>query len=63
MKLLKKFNTLKTKVNNLDKKIPDATTLIHINVTTTILNTKISEVENEVPNNSKYIITQEDIHF
>ena len=33
MKLLKntKFNTLKTKVNNLKKKIPDATTLIHIN--------------------------------
>ena len=26
-----KFNTLKTKVNNLDKKIPDGTTLIHIN--------------------------------
>ena len=26
-----KFNTLKTKVSNLDKKIPDATTLIHIN--------------------------------
>ena len=26
-----KFNTLKTKVNNLDKKIPDATTLIHTN--------------------------------
>ena len=26
-----KFNTLKTKVNNLDKKIPDATTLIQIN--------------------------------
>ena len=25
------FNTLKIKVNNLDKKIPDATTLIHIN--------------------------------
>ena len=25
------FNTLKAKVNNLDKKIPDATTLIHIN--------------------------------
>ena len=24
------FNTLKTKVSNLDKKIPDATTLIHI---------------------------------
>ena len=26
-----KFNTLKTKVNSLEKKIPDATTLIHIN--------------------------------
>ena len=25
-----KFNTLTTKVNNLDKNIPDATTLIHI---------------------------------
>ena len=27
----KKFHKLKTKVNNLDKKIPDATTLIHSN--------------------------------
>ena len=26
-----KFNTLNTKANNLDKKIPDTTTLIHIN--------------------------------
>ena len=26
-----KLNTLKTKVNNLDKKIPDVTTLIQIN--------------------------------
>ena len=26
-----KFNTLKTKVNNLENKIPDATTLVHIN--------------------------------
>ena len=26
-----KFNTLKKEVNNLDKKIPDATILIHIN--------------------------------
>ena len=26
-----KFNTLKTKANNLEKKIPYATTLIHIN--------------------------------
>ena len=27
-----KFNTIKTKVNNLVKKISDATTLIHINL-------------------------------
>ena len=27
-----KFNTLKTKINNLEKKIFDATTLIHINL-------------------------------
>ena len=26
-----KFNTLKAKVSNLEKKIPDATILIHIN--------------------------------
>ena len=26
-----KFNTLKTKVNNLEKRIPDTTALIHIN--------------------------------
>ena len=26
-----KFNTLRKKVNNLEKKIPDATTLTHIN--------------------------------
>ena len=25
------FNTLKTKANNLEKEIPEATTLIHIN--------------------------------
>ena len=32
MKLLKtKFNTRKLKVNKIDKEIPDATTLIHIN--------------------------------
>ena len=68
-----KFNTLKRKVNNLEKKIPDASTLILINqyntnlerkkrdndekipdtcrlVTTIALNTKISEVENKIPN-------------
>ena len=27
----RKFNKLNTKVNNLDDKIPDVTTLIHIN--------------------------------
>ena len=26
-----KFKILKTKLNNLDKKVPDATTLVHIN--------------------------------
>ena len=28
-------------------------------ITTTVLNTKISEVENEIPGNSKYITIQE----
>ena len=53
MKLLKniKFNTLKTKVNCLEKKIPDTTKIIHQNqyntgkqsilATATVLNTKI----------------------
>ena len=74
-----KFNTLKTKLNSLEKEIPDATALIHIIqynkvkqdlgkkigdfnkkisntsglVTTTVLNTKISEVENKIPNHDK----------
>ena len=68
-----KFNTLKTKVNNLGKKISDATTFIHINqyntdkqnlekntrglVTTTVFNTKISEVENKLPNTSSLVTT------
>ena len=79
-----KFNTLKTKVNNLEKKIPDATTLIHTNqyntdkqnlekkigdvdkkyqirtsglVTATVLNTKISKVENKIPKNSGLVTT------
>ena len=76
-----KFNTIKTKANNLEKKISDATTLIHINkyntdlkknlekleilikkipdtsglVTTTVLNTKISEVENKIPNTGNLV--------
>ena len=78
------MNTLKTKVNNLDQKIPDVTTLIHINqyntvkqnvekksldvdkkvdtsglVTATVLNTKISEADNRISDNSKYITIQE----
>ena len=36
-------------------KIPDASGL----VTATVLNTKISEAEGKIPDNSKYIITQE----
>ena len=35
------------------KKIPDTSGL----VTTTVLNTKISEIENKIPDNCKYIIT------
>ena len=76
-----KFITLKTKVNNLEKKIPDAATLIHINqyntgkrnlgekigdvdkkipdtsdlVSTTVLNTEISEFENKIPNTSSLV--------
>ena len=40
-----KFNTLKAKVNNLERRIPDATTLIYINYynTHTINTTKFRE--------------------
>ena len=77
-----KFNTLNKKLNNLEKKSPDLTILIHIInttqidktiakkisdvdkkipdtsvlVTATLLNTKISEVENKIPNHDKYIL-------
>ena len=37
------------------KKIPDTSGL----VTSTVLNAKFSQVENKIPNNSKYIATQE----
>ena len=43
-----KFNTLKTNVNNLENKIPDATTLIHINQYNTVkqnLEKKIGDVD------------------
>ena len=53
-----KFNALKKKVNNLEKK--KMKMLINSGlVTTTVLNTKISEVENKTRDNSKYITTQE----
>ena len=39
----------------LRKKIPDTSSL----VTTNVLNTKISEVEDKIPNSSKYITNQE----
>ena len=48
----KKFNTLKTKVNSLEKKIPDATTLIHIyqyNTDKQNLETKIGDVNKKIP--------------
>ena len=88
MKLLKaqpttQFNPRKTNVNNLEMKIPDATTLIHTNqyntdknnsekmiggdvkkipdtsdlVTTTVLNTNISDVEDKIPNTSSFVTT------
>ena len=37
------------------KKIPDTSALM----TKTVLNTKISKVENKIPDNSKYITTEE----
>ena len=48
----KKFNTLKTKVNSLGKKIIDATTLIHIYQYKTDkqnLETKIGDVDKKIP--------------
>ena len=37
------------------KKVPDTSSL----VTTTVLNTKISEAENKIPNHDKYITSPE----
>ena len=54
-----KFNALKVKVNNLERKIPDTTTLIHINQYN--IDKKIflknSEVESKVPNTSNLVTT------
>ena len=46
-----KFKTVETKVNNLDKKIPDATTSIHINHYNTDkqnLEKKIGDVDKKI---------------
>ena len=56
-----KFNTLKTKVNNLEKKIPDATTLIHINQYNTDnqkVEKKIGDVDKKkIPDTSGLVTT------
>ena len=45
-----KYNTLKTKVNSLEKKIPDATTLIHIDKQN--LEKRIGDVDKKMPDTS-----------
>ena len=55
-----KFNTLKTKVNSLEKKIPDATTLIHINQCNTDkqnLQKKSGDVDKIIPGTSGLLTT------
>ena len=55
-----KFITLKTKVNNLEKKIPDAATLIHINQYNTgkrNLEKKIGDVDKKIPDTSGLVAT------
>ena len=49
-----KFDTLKTKINNLEKKIPDATTLIHINQD----NTDKQNLEKKIGNVDKKYLMQ-----
>ena len=44
----KKFNTLNTKGNKLDKKIPNVTTLIHINQYNTEYNTNKHSFEEKI---------------
>ena len=54
------FKTLKTKVNTLEKKISDATTLIHINQYNTdkqILEKKIGDVDKKIPDASGLVPT------
>ena len=55
-----KFNTLKIKVNNLEKKIPDATKLIHISQCNTdkqYLEEKIGDVDKKIPDTSGLVTT------
>ena len=55
-----KFNTLKTKVNNLNKKNLDAATLIHINQCNTYkqnLEKKIGDVHKKIPDTSGLLTT------
>ena len=46
---------LNTKINEVENKIPDTSSL----VITTVLHTKISEVENKFPDHAEYITTPE----
>ena len=54
---INKYNTdkqnLEKKIGDVDKKIPDTSSL----VTATLLNTKIREVENKIPNTSNLVTT------
>ena len=55
-----KFNTLKTQVNNLDKKIRDAITLIHINQYNTDkqnLEKKVGDVDEKIPDTIGLVTT------
>ena len=53
------INQYNTDKPNLDKNIGDVDKKLQMQVTTTILNTKISKFEGKIPCNSKYINTQE----
>ena len=53
----RKFNTLKKKVNSLEKKIPDATTLIHINQ----YNTDKQNLEKKIGDVDKKILDTSDL--
>ena len=49
-----KFNTLKTKVNSLEKKIPDANTLIHRNKCNTDKQNLEKKMETLIKKNTRY---------